>query len=77
MTKFLSNKGILRKRKPEFSFPELNNADNYLRGAKGVKLNEYIRPGEEEEAFGDNLKNPKFRKELRRLQEKHKLKGLA
>jgi len=65
------------KQSSEFTFPELKAAERNIR---------YIPPEQRiirgmkdaEEAFGkERMKNPKFKRELRRFQEKYSFKGLA
>jgi len=65
--------------KSGFTFPELIEADKYMSSAEGRKRRpRYYQPGSAEEAFGKkNLENKAFIKQLRRLDEKHKVIGLA
>jgi len=65
------------KTSSEFTFPELKEAEKYLKSTSPNQR--IIKTGRESiEAFGEkNLQNPQFRKQLRRLQEKYRLKGLA
>ena len=67
-----------KKDKGEFTFPELIRADKYMRSSTGRKRERYVQPGADEQAFGKkNLSNPKFIQQLRKLQEKHKITGIA
>lgn len=55
------------------TFPELKEAEKSLIGMPLEKGRRLIRYGDEKKAFGDKLKNPQFRSQLRKLQEKYKI----
>ncbi len=70
-------KNYIKKRTfPEFTFPELKDSDKYLMTLPSSLKRGTIEPGSDESAFPPfRLKDPRFKKELQRLQEKHKMTG--
>jgi len=64
------------RRGDEFTFPELKAADEYLRRTSPPsRRTRQMNPGAEKDAFGERLKDSEFRKQLRKLQEKHRITG--
>ena len=62
----------------EFSYPELRMADKTLERMPKVNGRIITNPGDSLKAFGpERLKDPKFKKELDRLQQKHNVSMLA
>ena len=59
-----------------FTYPELQDVDKFWsEGGKPARGG--INPGDAERAFGNRMEDSGFRKELRKLQEKHKVTGYA
>ncbi len=91
MNKIEKNKGlikILKNRFPqgvpsrtksteqEFTYPELKQSDEYLKTLPSSLKRGSVVPGSEVEAFGEHrLQDLNFRKQLKRLQEKHGMTG--
>ena len=59
----------------EFTYPELQETDKSW--SRGAPARGNIQPLEADRAFGDRMKDPEFKKQLRRLQEKYKVTGYA
>jgi hypothetical protein len=73
---------LTRKKRSEFTYPELLDAEKEIRKiplSPGGKRPTLIRGTQESiEAFGEkNMKDPEFKRQLRKLHEKYKLTAYA